>query len=129
MRKLILLSLSLFIIFLSSCKKDDSNPTTPDTPQITNINGNWSGKTSQNENVSFTVVSDMVKSFNIKIRTPSYTQEITISGTLSGVVDKSFLFYSSTSGLSITGNFKSNTSSEGTFNLSTTQGTWSATKQ
>lgn len=129
MKKLILLAISFLIITLSSCKKDDSNPTTPDTPQITNINGNWSGKTSQNENVSFTVVSDMVKSFNIKIRTPAYTQEIKISGTLSGVVDHWFLFYSSTTGLTITGKFNSNTSSEGTFGLSSTEGTWSATKQ
>lgn len=131
MRKLILLSLSLLIIFLSSCKKDDSNPITPDTPRITNINGNWSGKTSQNENISFTIESDVMKSFNIKIITPGWTQDTKVSGTICTVVDNSFHFssYSSMSTLYITGIFKSNTSSEGAFELSSTEGTWSATKQ
>lgn len=129
MKKLVILSLSVLIIF-SGCKKDDSNPTTPDTPQITNINGNWSGKTSQNENVSFTVVSNVVKSFNIKIITPGWTQETKVSGTICTVLDNHFFFssYSSMATLYITGTFESNTSSEGTFKLSTTEGTWSATK-
>lgn len=131
MKKSILLCISFLIIIFSSCKKDDSNPTNSPPPQITNINGTWSGKTIQNENVSFTVESDKVTSFNIKIISPGWTQESKVSGTICTVLDNHFAFssYSSMATLYITGTFKSNTSSEGTYKLSTTEGTWSSTKQ
>lgn len=118
----ILLNLVLFI-FLVECGKD--NPT---SPKITNVNGNWSGKTSQNENMSFTVSSDSVTFFKIKVITPGQTSETWQYPTDCVVTNNSFSLNMS-GYVTITGNFKSNTSSEGTFISGSTSGTWSATKQ
>ena len=116
-----------FLVIQNGCKKDNDND--PDQNQITNVNGSWSGKTSQNENLSFIVESNVVTTFSIKIITPGFILEITIYSSPS-VTNNSFSLSTSTSTgtLYITGNFTSNTSAEGTFKLNSTEGTWTATK-
>ena len=125
---LITLISGFMVIIQTGCKKDTDNDPAP--PQITNVNGSWSGKTSQNENVSFTIESNVVKTFFIKLITPVYILEITIYSTLPTVTNNSFSFSStvSTGTLYITGNFTSNTTAEGTFKLNSTEGTWTATR-
>ena len=110
---LIILFLSvLMVISQTGCKKDNDND--PDPNQITNVNGSWSGKTSQNEDLSFVIESNVMTTI---YSSPSVT-------------NNSFSLSTSTSTgtLYITGNFTSNTSAEGTFKLNSTEGTWTATK-
>ena len=115
-----------FLILQNGCKKDDG----PDSPQITNVNGSWSGKTSQNEDISFTIASNAVTTFNIKLFTPGLFLNITMYSTVSTVQNNSFSWSTSvsTGTLHITCNFTSNTSAEGTFKLNSTEGTWTATR-
>lgn len=111
-------------LFTIGCEKDD------DSPKITNVNGDWSGKTSQNENITFTVTTNSVTEFTIKVVTPSFTAETSVWPANCKVADNSFsLSGGGTPTLNVSGEFKSNTSSKGTFNLGSTSGTWTATKQ
>jgi len=118
-----LLSIAIFF-FLFGCEKDDSGP------KITDVNGNWSGKTNQNENVTFSVATNSVSVFSIKVITPSFTQETSLWPSDCPVTANSFSLSGGDSPtLYITGKFESNTTSKGTFSLGSTSGTWTATKQ
>ena len=121
--------ISGFMGFIQTgCKKDSDNGSDPN--QITNVNGSWSGKTSQNEDISFTIASNAVTTFNIKLFTPGLFLNITMYSTVSTVQNNSFSWSTSvsTGTLHITCNFTSNTSAEGTFKLNSTEGTWTATR-
>jgi hypothetical protein len=113
-------------LFAIGCSKDDS----PTGPTITDVNGNWSGKTNQNENISFTVSNNSITTLGMKVITPSFTQESNTWPSNCKVTDNSFsLSMPGQPTLYVTGQFKSNTSSEGTFSIGSTSGTWTATKQ
>jgi hypothetical protein len=117
---------SVLFLFAIGCSKDDS----PTGPTITNVNGNWSGKTSQTENISFTVSNNSVTTLSIKVVTPSFVQESSVWPSNCKVADNSFsLSIPGSPVMNVSGQFKSNTSSDGTFSIGSTSGTWTATKQ
>lgn len=114
--------------FLIGCEKEDI------APKITDINGNWIGTTSLNENVSFTVSNNSITEFEIKISTPAETSEY-VYLSIGNIVDNTFSYTIEMFGKStITGEFTSNSTSNGTFDIETSSGskhigTWTATKQ
>lgn len=121
--------LGAIFLFTSGCSKDDDS-SGPTAPVITNVNGNWSGKTNQNENVTFTVADNAVTYCSIKIVTPSFTQTSSAWPSSCKVSNNAFsLSIPGSPSVSVSGQFKSNTTSEGTFTLGSTTGTWSASKQ
>jgi hypothetical protein len=120
----------VLMCFLFDCGKDS-----PTSPAITDINGNWSGRTNQNESVSFTISSNSVTFFKIKIVHPSgASTEVSQNPTNCIVSNNSFSldFYGNPS---VTCKFKSNTTAEGTFTSTwtssptTVSGTWTTSKQ
>ncbi len=120
--------ITAILIFLIGCEKEDT------TPKITDIKGNWSGTTSLNDNVSFSVSNNSITEFNITIATSGGSSDYTYLS-LGNVVDNTFSYTVEMFGKSnITGEFISNSSSKGTFDIETTSGTkwigtWTATKQ
>ena len=130
--------LSAFLIiamttFTMGCKKDES----PITPSIIDANGSWRGKTSQNENISFTVSSDSVTFFKIKTVHPSGASDEVWWNPPECVVRNNSFSLCIYETPCVTDKFKSSTSSEGTFTsiwnnagrLDTISGTWAASKQ
>lgn len=124
-----LINLIIITAILFSSISCDDNVIVPDVPEITNINGNWNGTTSENKDVSFTVTNNSVTEFIIKFESPAVSSNYTYLS-LGNVVDNAFSFSSDVFGKTdITGEFLSNTSSGGTFTFDSISVTWSATKQ
>ena len=121
----IILLIAFTLIFTTSCEKEKDQ----EAPKITDIEGSWSGITSQGENISFTVSNDSVGGFTMNVLIPNGSSELTFLSTFL-ITNYSFTIqYSMFNGVSIWGTFKSNTESEGTFEHDGISGTWTAAKQ
>ncbi|RPI04779.1 MAG: hypothetical protein EHM64_08810 [Ignavibacteriae bacterium] len=128
MKVFILSFFYLSIMFFPGCSKDE-NPIDPNTGNY-KVDGSWTGKTSQGENISFRIEGDWMRQLNIKINVSggAYTQN---TSSMICLVEKNSFSYATTTTmgrLEFSGTFKSSTSSEGTFSLNSTGGTWSAAK-
>jgi len=129
MKKLIFSFLFLLIVFAPGCKKDNSNPADSNSG-IYDVNGSWSGKTSQNEDISFRFEENLMRELNIKINAPGGSYGQHTSSILCGIENNSFSYSTTTQmgKFELAGNFRNSNLSEGTFKLGTTEGTWSASK-
>ncbi len=126
---LLLFSLGVLI----SCSK---NSTEPENENITNINGNWTGTTSQGYEVFFTIVSSSVTVFSIKVRTVGFTSTMrteAIAGySITAVSPKntfSLQMGKFPDTCYIGASFTSNTTCEGTYSYRGESGSWSANKE
>ncbi|MFX0136395.1 MAG: hypothetical protein ACFFDN_22325 [Candidatus Hodarchaeota archaeon] len=126
--KQILFLLLIIIIFcFLSC--DKKNPTEP--VKITDINGNWSGNTSQGYNFTFTVSNNKITKWHIKVKSGGMTQDINTYSCSVSINNNKFTLshgYWPQPELDINGEFKSNTKCNGSFDFSGTTGTWSTSK-
>ena len=135
MRNFYIILLLLILFTVSSCTK--KSPTETDKVEITDIQGTWYGKTSQDGLegvVEFEVSEGRIQTFKISIFMGSYWKSIKEWGPWS--ISENYTFWISlhlmggfAPDLFIAGSFKSNTSSEGSFEYEFIDGIWSATKQ
>ena len=109
----------VLFLFLTGCK-----------PAIYTVDGSWSGTTSQGQNVSFTVVSNGITYFKIKILTGGGgSVESQTWPSSCPITDNSFtLSLSGSVAINITGEFTSNTKADGSFSLGSISGTWTASR-
>jgi hypothetical protein len=129
MKKLLFLFFFLLFVFLPGCKKDSSNPSDSNTGNY-NFNGSWSGKTSQDEDITFRFEQNLMRELNVKINVSGGGLTQHVSSILCGIENNSFSYSTTTQmgKFELAGNFKNSNSSAGTFKLGTTEGTWSASK-
>lgn len=132
-----LISTLLVIVLICSCNKKFSTEPEDNTPKITDIEGSWEGKTSQDGVegvVEFEVSEGKIQTFKISIFMGSYWRSVKEWGPWSISENHTFRIWLHFMGgyapnLFIAGSFKSNTSSEGSFVHESIEGTWSANKQ
>jgi hypothetical protein len=117
-KKGICISFIFIVIFclILGCKKDDN----------TDINGKWTGKTSQNQKISFTIDNNNITYIDISVLNTNSKMNMTFI-TMDEIIDNSFT--SINYDMEISGKFQSKTSSNGTFKMGSITGTWTATKQ
>ena len=117
----------ILFIFLFSC--DKNNPTEPE--KITDINGNWSGSTSQGYNFTFTVSNNKITKWHIKVKSGGITQDINTYSCSVLIANNEFTLssgYWPNPTLDVDGEFRSNTKCKGSLEFSGTSATWSTTK-
>lgn len=103
-------------IFSSGCKKDE----------VKDKIEKWTGKTSQNQKIYFTVKDNFVTYMDITVTAPTFKGEMSFI-TIDEIIDNSFT--SVNYNMEVSGEFLNYTSSKGTFKIDSTSGTWTATKQ
>jgi len=115
---------SIIFCLLFTVVACDKNPT---APEITDINGSWSGTTSQNNSFTLTIANDKITKWKIKVQSGGMTQEVNTYYCSVPITDHMFTL---TSGgwpqpkLRIEGEFKSNSKCKGTFSFGGTDGSW-----
>jgi len=121
----------LWILLLAVAVGCEKKTTAPLFESFFKADGNWEGKTDQNEKVSFRIDSSAVKAFSIRIQTQSEIAVIRLEagpGQPVAIASRNAFSFSG-SGLNVTAEILSDTTCEGTFEYEGISGLWSCVKR